>query len=213
MLHQRRVVMLVGGFFLGGLLGMGLIFGSTMLTTSKDAEPFSATMDADDSTAAANSDMIQGPSRPQTPTLEPAPIIGAPAPDFELKDSQGEIYRLRELQGHVVLLNFWATWCRPCEVEMPTLQSKYDHWRDADFIVLGINFDESGEVVHAFKEALNLSFPLLLDPGGSVQRLYNIRGYPSSVIVDTEGVIRTIHIGILTEGRLEDYLEQVGLQS
>lgn len=209
MLHQRRVVILVGGILLGVLLGFGLIFGSSLLT-SRD-QP-TATVGVRDG-ASTGSGAVQLGFPATTTTVAPAPIVGAPAPDFELDVPQGDPIRLSDLRGKVVLLNFWATWCGPCRVEMPTLQDKYERWREAGFTILGVNFDESPEAVLEFKQELGLSFPLLLDPGGRVQRLYNIRGYPSTVIVDEQGVIRIIHIGILTEGQLQDYLDQVGLRS
>lgn len=208
MIHQRRGLTLLAGIVLGLLFGLGLILGSSGLDLGLDADRSDpertatwATQVSSDFPAAATS------------TLAPAPVIGAPAPDFELMDLQGETTSLTELRGGVVLLNFWATWCGPCRLEMPTLQDKYDEFREADFTVLGVNFDESQEDVRAFGEELGLTFPLLLDPGGRVQRLYNVRGYPSTVIVDAQGVIRVIHIGIITEGQLKDYLVQVGLQS
>jgi peroxiredoxin len=209
MLHQRRVVILVGGILLGVLLGVGLIFGSSLLTSRDQPTETVGVRDG----ASTGSGAVQLGSPAPTTTLAPAPIVGAPAPDFELDVPQGDPIRLSDLRGKVVLLNFWATWCGPCRVEMPTLQEKYERWREAGFTILGVNFDESPEAVLEFKQELGLSFPLLLDPGGRVQRLYNIRGYPSTVIVDEQGVIRIIHIGILTEGQLQDYLDQVGLRS
>jgi peroxiredoxin len=208
MIHQRRGLTLLAGIVVGLLFGLGLILGSSGLDLGVEADR------SDPERAAARA--IQDSSNPAaaaTSTLEPAPVIGAPAPDFELVNLQGEPITLSELRGGVVLLNFWATWCGPCRVEMPTLQDKYDELREAGFMVLGVNFDESHEAVRASREELGLSFPLLLDPGGRVQRLYNIRGYPSTVIVDEQGVIRIIHIGIITEGQLEGYLVQVDLQS
>jgi peroxiredoxin len=212
MLHQHRVVILVGGVLLGALLGLGLIFGSTLLIDQADHDLPAARVAENDS-GSSDPDIAQSTAAHPTSTMAPAPIVGAPAPDFELEDPQGEIYRLREQRGGVVLLNFWATWCGPCRVEMPALQDKYEQWREAGFTILGVNFDENAADVREFKEELGLGFPLLLDPGGRVQSLYNIRGYPSTVIVDAQGVIRIIHIGIITEGQLQDYLAQVGLQS
>jgi peroxiredoxin len=140
-----------------------------------------------------------------------APVVGAPAPDFTLTDLEGVSYTLTELQGHAVLLNFWATWCYPCREEMPLLDSAQARYTQAGLIVLGIDADESAEHVAEFRDELDVTFPLLLDPGGDVQQLYRIRGYPTTFFVDAEGVIRAQHIGILGEARLNRYLEAVGI--
>ncbi|TEU01264.1 MAG: TlpA family protein disulfide reductase [Anaerolineales bacterium] len=139
-----------------------------------------------------------------------APEIGAQAPDFALRDLGGNEIRLSDYRGRTVLLTFWATWCGPCRLEMPAFESRYQELKDDGFIVLGLNFDEPVEDVRAFRDELGLSFPLLLDPGGSVQRLYRIRGYPSSIFVDPQGVVRVVHIGLITEGQLRDYLVELG---
>lgn len=139
-----------------------------------------------------------------------APEIGAQAPDFALRDLEGNEARLSDYRGRTVLLTFWATWCGPCRLEMPTFEGRYQELKDEGFTVLGLNYDEPVEDVSAFRDELGLSFPLLLDPGGSVQRLYRIRGYPSSIFVDPQGVVRVIHIGLITEGQLTDYLVELG---
>jgi len=139
-----------------------------------------------------------------------APEIGAQAPDFALRDLEGNEVRLSDYRGRTVLLTFWATWCGPCRLEMPTFEGRYQELKDDGFTILGLNFDEPAEDVSAFRDELGLSFPLLLDPGGSVQRLYRVRGYPSSIFVDPQGVVRIVHIGLITEGQLRDYLVELG---
>jgi len=146
----------------------------------------------------------------QAPHL-PAPIEGAPAPEFELLDLDGNTQRLSDLQGSVVVLNFWATWCAPCEAEMPMLNDTYTRYRDQGLSVLAINFDEPREDVQEFSDRLGLTFPVLLDPGGEVQELYRVRGYPTTFIVDRDGLIRTEHIGILSEANVSGYLADLGL--
>ncbi len=141
--------------------------------------------------------------------LVPAPEVGAVAPDFTLANLNGASVGLSELRGQVVLINFWATWCVPCRVEMPAIQARYN---DGDFAVLAVNFDESAEKVRAFADELGLDFPILLDPGGKIQELYRVRGYPSSYFVDTNGVIQFIHIGEMSNADLDNYLSQLGLQ-
>ncbi|MDF1499848.1 MAG: redoxin domain-containing protein [Anaerolineales bacterium] len=137
--------------------------------------------------------------------------VGAPAPDFVLEAVNGEEYRLSDLRGNVVLLNFWATWCGPCLVEMPLLEAAYQDHKDDGFLILAVNDGESVQEVRAFGEENGLSIPLLLDPGRIVQRLYEIRGYPSSVLIDEQGQIRFIHIGLVQERQLNDYLNELGI--
>ena len=137
-------------------------------------------------------------------------FVGLAAPDFELTDLSGNAVRLSELKGHPVLLNFWATWCGPCEVEMPAIQDRYEH-NQSDLSVLAINFDEPEQDVRQYAGRLGLTFDILLDPGAKVQDLYRVRGYPTSFLVDAEGVIRVHHVGSMSEEQLDQYLQQVGI--
>jgi len=136
---------------------------------------------------------------------------GASAPDFELVDLAGELVSLREQQGKPVILNFWATWCAPCVIEMPNIQKFYENY-PGEFQVLAVNADESELTVGRFVEDMGLTFDILLDPGGKIQSLYQIRGYPTSFFIDAEGKIRAWHTGSLTEDQLADYLLRVGVE-
>ncbi len=139
----------------------------------------------------------------------PSPEVGSPAPDFTAQTLQGESVSLSDLRGQVVLINFWATWCAPCRVEMPAIQARYNR---GGFTVLAVDFDESAELVQAFVDDLELSFPVLLDPGGEIQNLYRVRGYPTSFFVDAEGIIRVFHIGDMSEAEIDNYLTQLGVR-
>lgn len=138
------------------------------------------------------------------------PRVGSSAPDFTLEDLSGRVVNLGEFQGEVVLLNFWAVWCGPCRVEMPLLESRYNRLKGEGFVVLGVNFDDPVAEVLEYRDDLGLSFPLLLDVGGAVQDLYRIHGYPSSVIVNREGLVQIVHVGVLTDKQLDGYLEELG---
>jgi thiol-disulfide isomerase/thioredoxin len=122
----------------------------------------------------------------------------------------GESLRLSDLRGKVVALNFWATWCAPCRLEMPDLQERARQFPDR-LAVVGVNFDETAEDVAAFRDELGLDFPLLLDPDSAVQRLYRVLGYPTTFFIDEEGTIRIQHIGLMSPGQLDAYLEELGL--
>jgi cytochrome c biogenesis protein CcmG/thiol:disulfide interchange protein DsbE len=143
--------------------------------------------------------------------IQVAPVVGALAPDFTLANLEGENVSLSDFNGQPVLINLWATWCGPCRIEMPTIQSRFEEYRDEGFIVLAVNFDEHQSDVQAFGDEFGLTFQMLLDPGAEVQKLYRTRSYPSSFFVDRNGVIQVQHIGVMTEGNLDGNLAQIGL--
>ncbi len=156
----------------------------------------------------ANSTDTSGP----TATPAPAPIVGAPAPNFELENLDGEGVSLTSLHGQVVLINFWATWCGPCVVEMPALEQQYQTFKDTGFTVLAVNVDEPLPDVSAFAIEYDLTFSILLDPGAVVNDLYRVRAYPTTFLIDRDGYIRRLHIGSMTEAQLRDYLNEMGLK-
>jgi peroxiredoxin len=135
-----------------------------------------------------------------TANLEIDPSPGSLAPDFTLTTINGDSVSLNQYRGKTVLVNFWATWCGPCRIEMPAIQSRFEQFRDEGLVVLAVDFDESQEVVAAFRDEFDLTFELLLDPS-----------YPTSFFIDPQGVIQVQHIGVMTEGQLDNYLEQLGL--
>lgn len=137
-------------------------------------------------------------------------LVGSPAPEFRLKDLSGDEVKLSNYQGKVVLLNFWATWCAPCRLEMPELQKHFEELNH-DLVVVGINFAEPDEIVLSYVKELGVTFPVLLDPGGEIQELYRVRNYPTSFFIDTQGIVRIHHIGILSAKQLDRYLHQMGV--
>ncbi len=185
----RPLLALAGGVLIGAAVGYLVFFG--LPSATPDLQP--------QSTASAPQLSIAG--------LE----TGSQAPEFELEAADGTRVGLADYIGEVVLLNFWAPWCAPCRTEMPLLQSTFESFKDQGFIVLGIDFDESADLVASFGDEFGLTFPLLLDPGGRIQQQYKVRGYPTTVVVDREGRIQSYHIGILTQSQLDGYLENAGL--
>lgn len=142
---------------------------------------------------------------------EVAPIKGAIAPDFSLLNLEGETVSLSDFRGKSVIVNFWATWCGPCRLEMPELEAAYQE-HQPDLVILAVDIMESPEQVSDFFLELELSFEPLLDTDGSIQTLYQVRGNPSSYFVDEDGVIQAIHVGLLTEDLLDNYLEDINIQ-
>jgi peroxiredoxin len=127
----------------------------------------------------------------------PQPLVrGEMAPDFELQSlSGGERTRLSSLRGRVVLLNFWATWCKPCEDEMPAMERLYTRLAPEGFELLAVSVDETTEPVQAFRERMELSFPILLDPDKRASILYQTTGFPESLLLDPEGRIVERYVG------------------
>ena len=139
-----------------------------------------------------------------------APAIGETVPDFELTVAQTQkSIRLSSLRGQPVVINFWATWCGPCRVEMPIFESAYHYHQQQQLSVLAVNYAEPSHIVLEFADELDLSFPLLLDPDGSVQGLFQIQGYPSTMFISSDGKLAAAHIGLLTEDQLAEHLEKL----
>lgn len=154
--------------------------------------------------------ILRGGLTSSSPERLPAPAeVGHSAPEFSLKNLEGETISLDHFRGKVVFLNFWATWCVPCRGEMPLLQ-QFARENGGSTVVLGINLDEPIDQVASFAAEAGITFPILLDTGSEVVTRYAIRGYPTTVVVDRDGNIQAIHIGTLTQSTLADYLEQAG---
>lgn len=147
----------------------------------------------------------------QTVEAGPAPQAGFRAPDFTLQTTTGEAYTLSDLQGYAVLINVWATWCPPCEAEMPAIQKVYDEYREQGFIVLAVNstFQDDPLKIPQFAEKYNLTFPILLDETSQVSRTYQVRSLPSSFFINRQGIITEVVIGgPMSEALLRTRIEQ-----
>jgi thiol-disulfide isomerase/thioredoxin len=137
------------------------------------------------------------------------PQAGAEAYDFELTDLQGNTVSLSDFRGKKVLLNFWATWCGPCRAEIPHMTRLYGELRDEDFEIVAVNLREDAAKVATFAEQFDMTFPVLLDPTGRVGSAYYVRGIPTSIFLDEQGVIQTVHVGTLTDEMLRAYVDQL----
>jgi peroxiredoxin len=137
-------------------------------------------------------------------TLAPA----SKAPDFTLPAIGGANLRLQEQRGRVVMVNFWATWCGPCRVEMPHLNRLYEKYRGSGFVLLGVNIDEEPRKAADLAAKLGLRFPVLWDADKKVSRLYDLTAMPSTVLIDRDGRVRYIHRGY-RDGFEDTYEKQV----
>ncbi len=127
----------------------------------------------------------------------PAPQSGFLAPDFELIDANGETYRISELRGHPLLINFWASWCGPCRLEMPAMERIYRQYQSQGFLILAINSTNQDGRTNAltFAEQLQLSFPVLFDDTGEIYQKYQVHALPTSFFVNTDGIIQDVVVG------------------
>ena len=140
----------------------------------------------------------------------PDPIErGSRAPEFSLPSLDGGAVSLAGLRGRVVLVNFWATWCEPCKEEMPAMERLYQAWREGGFELLAISVGEAPEPVREFRDALGLSFPVLLDADKSVSRRYQTFRFPESYLIDRDGVVVERYVGP-RQWDHEAYQERVG---
>ena len=113
-----------------------------------------------------------------------------PAPDFVLQDEQGREVKLSDFRGKVVLLNFWATWCGPCKIEMPWFVEFQRQYKDQGFSVVAISLDEEGwEVVRPFTEEYKLNFPVLLGSDETADQFGGVAALPTTFVIDKEGRI------------------------
>jgi len=104
------------------------------------------------------------------------------------------------------MLNFWATWCAPCRAEIPHMVKLYEERRDEGFEIVAVNLREGPERVGPFVERLQMEFPVLLDSSGKVGKAYSVRGIPTSIFLDENGVIQAVHVGTLTDESLHKYV-------
>lgn len=120
-----------------------------------------------------------------------------PAPPLDLVGVDGTPYALAQRRGHVVVVNFWATWCPPCRAEMPAMERLWQRMRGRGLDVVGVNVGESGPAIRAFVKDFGtpIGFPLLLDPDSTAMDAWGVRGLPASYVVDKRGQVRYTALG------------------
>ncbi len=126
----------------------------------------------------------------------PSPPSAFLAPDFTLTTVSGASLQLSDLRGKVVLLNFWATWCVPCQTEMPAIEALYQRYKDRGLEVVAVNLDRlSTAGVEAFLTEVKVSFPVVLDPSWSTAQAYRVVGLPTSYLIDRSGRVVVREVG------------------
>ena len=125
--------------------------------------------------------------------------VGTVAPEFEVNDLDGGLARLSDHKGEVVLINIWATWCLPCRVEMPSMERLYQEIGEDGFEIMAVSIDAElgsfdlagrpGGDIQVFADSLGLTFPMLHDPSGGIERLYRTTGVPETFLIGRDGII------------------------
>ncbi|MFD1850526.1 thiol-disulfide oxidoreductase ResA [Oceanobacillus bengalensis] len=138
---------------------------------------------------------------------------GDQAPDFQLqqinKNNELETVRLSDFEGKGVMLNFWGTWCKPCEAEMPYMESLYPEYKEKGVEIIAVSLDNTELVVDNFIDKYNLTFPIPFDRTEEIRDLYKVGPIPSSFFINPEGEIVEVVDGALSLERLEGYLQAI----
>ncbi len=129
------------------------------------------------------------------------------APSLQLADLNGVSHELSDYRGQVVLVNLWATWCPPCQAEMPILQEYFDRYRTAGFVVVAVEDGEPAADVKSFVGKYKMTFPVWLDPTHqATDHAFKTMGLPSSYVIDRSGQVRLMWLGAVSEENLEKYV-------
>ena len=138
----------------------------------------------------------------------PEPVA---APDFTLEDMDEEKHSFRDLRGKVVYLDFWASWCGPCRKSFPWMNAMQARYGSQDFVVVAVNVDKDAALAQRFLAEYPAKFTVAYDPDGSIAAMYQVKGMPSSYLIDREGKLRASHIGFREKDKpvLESRIESL----
>jgi len=135
------------------------------------------------------------------------------APEFTLKDADGKVVRLADYRGKVVLLDFFATWCGPCKIEIPWFTEMERKNKDRGFAVLGVSMDDEGwEVVKPFLAELGVNYRVVIGNDATAQMYGGVDALPTTFLIDQSGKIAAVHVGLASKKDFEDGIQQL-LQS
>ena len=148
------------------------------------------------------------PLTAQPANLSPEPAIGYPAPDFSLQTLDGEQFQLSAVRGTPVVLNFWATWCGPCQRELPALQYAAETYA-GEVLIVGVDQGEEAPIVQTYVDKLGLTFPIPMDKEMEAGALFNVKGMPTTFFVDAGGVIRHIWAGEMNSVTLAEGIAKI----
>lgn len=135
--------------------------------------------------------------------------VGEEAPDFVLKDLEGNEHRLSDYRGKGVFLNFWGTWCKPCKTEMPYMENQYQQYKNQGVEIIAVNAGETNLAIETFAKQYQLSFPIVVDDTGEVQKAYGIYPLPATFLISPDGKIVDYIEQSLTEDMIKNYMERI----
>jgi cytochrome c biogenesis protein CcmG/thiol:disulfide interchange protein DsbE len=132
------------------------------------------------------------------------------APDFALKDADGKVVKLSDYRGKVVVLDFWATWCGPCKIEIPWFMEMQRKNKDKGFEVLGVAMDDEGwEAVKPFATKMGMNYRLVIGNDQTAQMYGGVDALPTTFLIDRGGKIAAVHVGLTSRKDIEDGVQQL----
>lgn len=207
---RNPIIIFLGFLLLGAALAL-LLFGGDLFGGTQDEVPVAGdagevpVLDQVAEFPTAESSVAEIPPSNPGGVLE----VGEKALNFTLPDLDGNPISLDDFRGRPVIVNFWATWCAPCRIEMPELQEAYETYRDEGLVILALNQDEPVDVARAyFEDEMGLTFTALQDDNSAIATAFGTIGLPTTFFIDGEGAIAVIHRGPMTLSQIEGYLEE-----
>lgn len=201
---NRKVLSIIAAVV---ILGLGVVLAINYGGSSENkdsANNVESTVD-ENNYEKKNEDKVDGEDLVEVDENEIA--IGNLAPDFTLKNLEGEEVSLSDYRGKIVLINFWATWCKFCDIEMPDLDA-LDKEND-DVVVLAVDVNEEASKVKTYIEKGGYEFEVALDSDGAISRQYLVSAFPTTYAVDKEGILMGGVPGMMTKPQMEQIVESV----
>ena len=132
------------------------------------------------------------------------------APNFALKDAHGKTVKLTDFKGKVVLLDFWATWCGPCQIEIPWFEEFQRKYKDRGFEVVGVSMDDDGwKVINPFVQQKKINYRILLGDDSTGSLYGGVDALPMTLVIDRDGRIASVHVGLASKGDFADAIEKL----
>ncbi|WP_062046716.1 thiol-disulfide oxidoreductase ResA [Bacillus sp. JCM 19034] len=135
--------------------------------------------------------------------------VGDESINFALTDLNGERVELSDFEGKGVFLNFWGTFCPPCEKEMPIMEELYDEYKEKGVEIIAVNVNEPKLTVERFASRYNLTFPIVIDKGRSVTNAYGVHPLPTTILINEHGFVEQVFEGGMTESMVRDFMERI----
>lgn len=203
--NMRQILLFISGIGVLAVAAYFLIFGQVMLNP-QSSESAAVNIQI----TPVDPDEVDRSNFFDESDLAGAVQVGTSAPNFTLVDLNGNTHTLESLEGKPVIVNFWATWCAPCRVEMPEFEEAFADYADDELVILAINREEDPETVEEFFiQEMGLTFTPLLDSNAEVAERYGVFNMPTTYFIDTDGTVTDVHRGPVARVQLDSYLEKI----